>query len=159
MIIAPLGAVAIAAHAFAITAESLCYMPGYGVSTAAATLVGQSVGAKDHPLARRYGYITVAFGSAIMAITGVIMFIACPLVFRLLTPVEEVRVVAVQILLHFGLPYWAIFHGGTYWVLLLLLILMLETVLTQGFSAFLTNYCVYPAIKKYMLDVAEDKNN
>ena len=68
-------------------------------------------------------------------------------------------VVAVQILLHFGLPYWAIFHGGTYWVLLLLLILMLETVLTQGFSAFLTNYCVYPAIKKYMLDVAEDKNN
>jgi putative MATE family efflux protein len=98
VIIAPLGAVAIAAHAFAITAESLCYMPGYGVSTAAATLVGQSVGAKDHPLARRYGYITVAFGSAIMAITGIIMFIACPLVFRLLTPVEEVRVVAVQIL-------------------------------------------------------------
>lgn len=98
MIIAPLGAVAIAAHSFAITAESLCYMPGYGISTAAATLVGQSIGAKDHRLARCYGYITVAFGCAIMAVTGIIMFIGCPLVFRLLTPVEEVRVVAAQIL-------------------------------------------------------------
>lgn len=97
-IIAPLGAIAIAAHSFAITAESLCYMPGYGISTAAATLVGQSIGAKDHRLARKYGYITVVFGSAIMAITGVIMFIGCPLVFRLLTPVEEVQIIATQIL-------------------------------------------------------------
>ena len=98
MFIAPLGAVAIAAHSFAITAESLCYMPGYGVSTAAATLVGQSIGAKDHRLARRYGYITVAFGSAIMALTGMFMFVGCPLVFRLLTPVEEVQALAAQIL-------------------------------------------------------------
>lgn len=98
MIIAPLGAVSIAAHSFAITAESLCYMPGYGIATAAATLVGQSIGAKNHRLARRYGYITVIFGSAVMALTGVIMFAGCPLVFRLLTPVQEVRTVAAQIL-------------------------------------------------------------
>jgi len=64
MIIAPLGAVAIAAHSFAITAESLCYMPGYGIATAASTLVGQSIGAKNHRLARRYGNITVIFGAA-----------------------------------------------------------------------------------------------
>lgn len=98
MIIAPLGAVAIAAHSFAITAESLCYMPGYGIATATSTLVGQSVGARDHRLARRYGYITVIFGSAMMALTGVIMFAFCPFVFSLLTPVAEVRAVAAQIL-------------------------------------------------------------
>jgi len=98
VIIAPLGAVAIAAHSFAITAESLCYMPGHGVSMAASTLVGQSVGAKDYPLARRYGYITVAFGAALMATTGLIMFFICPWVFRLLTPVAEVQQVATQIL-------------------------------------------------------------
>lgn len=44
-IIAPLGSVAIAANSFAVTAESLCYMPGYGIGTAATTLVGQSMGA------------------------------------------------------------------------------------------------------------------
>lgn len=98
VIIAPLGAVAIAAHSFAITAESLCYMPGYGIATAASTLVGQSIGARDHHLARRYGYITVLFGSAMMALTGIIMYIACPLVFRLLTPVAEVQITAAEIL-------------------------------------------------------------
>ena len=97
-IIAPLGAVSMAAHALAITAESLCYMPGFGIATAASTLVGQSIGAEDYPLARRYGYITVAFGSAVMALTGIMMFIACPLVFSMLTPVKEVQVAAAQIL-------------------------------------------------------------
>lgn len=98
MIIAPLGAVSIAAHSFAITAESLCYMPGFGISTAAATLVGQSIGAKDHSLARRYGWITVIFGSLFMGLTGIIMYIFCPFVFRLLTPVVQVRTVAAEII-------------------------------------------------------------
>ena len=40
-----LGNFAIAANTFAITAESLCYMPGYGIGDAATTLVGQSNGA------------------------------------------------------------------------------------------------------------------
>ena len=43
VIVAPLGIVAIAANSFAIIAESLCYMPGYGISEAATTLVGQSL--------------------------------------------------------------------------------------------------------------------
>ena len=38
-IIAPLGTVAIAANSFAVTAEALCYMPGYGVQSAAVTLI------------------------------------------------------------------------------------------------------------------------
>ena len=37
-------------------------------------------------------------GAAFMGITGAAMMLACPLVFRLLTPVEEVRVLAAQIL-------------------------------------------------------------
>jgi putative MATE family efflux protein len=98
VIIAPLGAISMAAHTLAITAESLCYMPGYGIATAASTLVGQSIGARDHRLARRYGYITVSFGCAVMTLTGIIMYIACPLVFQMLTPVKEVQVVAAQIL-------------------------------------------------------------
>ena len=41
LIVAPLGVVAIAANAFAVTAESLCYMPGFGIGEAATTLCGQ----------------------------------------------------------------------------------------------------------------------
>ena len=54
-IIAPLGAVAVAANSFAVTAEGFCYMPGYGLGAAAATLVGRSVGAGETRLARQQG--------------------------------------------------------------------------------------------------------
>lgn len=98
MILAPLGAAAIAANSFAVTAESLCYMPGYGVGSAATTLVGRSVGAGDAAQARRYGNICTALGGALMGCTGLLMMIFCPFVFRLLTPVAEVRTLAAQVL-------------------------------------------------------------
>ena len=98
MILAPLGAAAIAANSFAVTAESLCYMPGYGVGSAATTLVGRSVGAGDAVQARRYGNICTALGGALMGCTGLLMMIFCPFVFRLLKPVAEVRTLAAQAL-------------------------------------------------------------
>ena len=98
MILAPLGAAAIAANSFAVTAECLCYMPGYGVGSAATTLVGRSVGAGDAVQARRYGNICTALGGALMGCTGLLMMIFCPFVFRLLTPVAEVRTLAAQVL-------------------------------------------------------------
>lgn len=97
-IIAPLGSVAIAAHSFAITAESLCYMPGYGVGSAATTVVGRSVGAGDMALAKQYGNICTAMGGILMGATGLIMALICPLVFMLLTPVQEVRDLAAEVL-------------------------------------------------------------
>jgi putative MATE family efflux protein len=98
IIIAPLGTVAIAAHSFAITAESLCYMPGYGVGSAATTLVGQSMGAREYKQAKRYGNICVGFGAVLMGLTGIVMYFACPLVFRMLTPDLQVRELAAQVL-------------------------------------------------------------
>lgn len=98
MIIAPLGAVSIAANSFAVTAEALCYMPGYGLGSAATTLVGRSVGAGDVKTAKRYGNICTVMGAAIMGCTGLVMMFACPFVFSLLTPVAEVRELATQVL-------------------------------------------------------------
>lgn len=97
-IIAPLGAVALSANSFAVTAEALCYMPGYGISDAATTLVGQSIGAKRKDLAKSFGWITVVAGMLIMAVTGLIMYFICPFVFRLLTPVVEIQALAVTVL-------------------------------------------------------------
>ena len=44
-IVAGLGTVAVAANSLAITAESLCYMPGYGIGAAATAIIGQTIGA------------------------------------------------------------------------------------------------------------------
>lgn len=97
-IIAPLGSVAVAAHSFAITAESLCYMPGYGIGAAATALVGRHIGAGENALAKRSGNICTAMGGIFMGITGLIMAIACPVVFMILTPDQQVRTLATEVL-------------------------------------------------------------
>lgn len=79
VIVAPLGTAAIAANAFAITAEALCYMPGYGISEAATTLVGQCIGAKRMELTKRFAHITVYSGMVVMTLMGVIMYLTAPL--------------------------------------------------------------------------------
>lgn len=91
MIVAPLGTFAIAANSLAVTAESICYMPGYGIGEAATTLVGQSIGAERRELTWRFSKITLALGMGIMTFMGIVMFFAAPYMMAIMTPVEEVR--------------------------------------------------------------------
>lgn len=97
-IIAPLGTVAIAANSLAITAESLCYMPGYGIGTAATTLVGQSVGAGRFALARSFGRLGTALGAAVMAAAGALLFAFAPGTMAMLTPDAAVRAAGAAVL-------------------------------------------------------------
>lgn len=89
-IVAPLGNVAIAANTFAITAESLCYMPGYGIGEAATTLVGQSMGAGRRNLCYSFARMTVFSGMIVMAVMGVVMFVTAPQLMALMTPVQAI---------------------------------------------------------------------
>lgn len=98
MLIAPLGAVSIAANSFAVTAESLCYMPGYGIGSAATTLVGRSLGGGKVQQGKDFGRICTVMGGLLMGVTGALMMIFCPFVFRVLTPDPAVRELAVRVL-------------------------------------------------------------
>lgn len=90
VIVAPLGSIAIAANAFAVTAEGLCYMPGYGLAEAATTLVGQSTGANRRDLCKRFAHITVTLGVLSMSILGVVMYIFAPQMMSFMSPVQEI---------------------------------------------------------------------
>ena len=98
MIVAPLGNFAIAAHTFAITAESLCYMPGYGIGEAATTLVGQSIGAGQRAMTQSFARMTIFMGMAVMAAMGVIMYVFAPEMIGIMSPVEEIRTLGVDAL-------------------------------------------------------------
>lgn len=98
LIVAPLGNIAIAANSFAVTAESLCYMPGYGIGDAATTLVGQTIGAKRMELCRSFARMAVGLGMGVMAFMGFIMYIFAPEMIGILSPVEEIRSLGTQIL-------------------------------------------------------------
>ena len=98
IIVAPLGNVAIAAHSFAITAESLCYMPGYGIGDAATTLVGQTFGAGRSALCRSFARLTVGLGMSVMAAMGAIMYVFAPEMIALLSPVADIQALGASVL-------------------------------------------------------------
>ena len=90
LIVAPLGTIAIAAHSLAITVESLCYMPGYGIAEAATTLTGQGIGAGQKLLTRSFANMSVGLGITVMTIMGVMMWIFAPELMSIMSPVDEV---------------------------------------------------------------------
>ena len=98
VIVAPLGTIAIAANSFAITAESFCYMPGYGIADAATALVGQSVGAGRKELARRFAWINTCMGMAIMGLLAILMYAFAPQLMGMLTPDGEVIALGARVL-------------------------------------------------------------
>ena len=98
VIVAPLGAIAIAANAFAITAESFCYMPSYGIEEASTTLIGQSLGAKRKDIARRFSRITVSMGATIQTFLAIIMFIFAPQLMGLLSVDPDVVALGAKVL-------------------------------------------------------------
>lgn len=97
-IVAPLGTKAIAANSFSVTAESLCYMPGYGIGVAATTMIGQSIGAKRKDLTYRLGWLVTILGMAVMSITGVLMYLFAPFMLATLTPDPSIQQLGVRVL-------------------------------------------------------------
>ena len=98
IIVAPLGTIAIAAHSLAITVESLCYMPGYGIAEAATTLVGQGIGAGQKMLTRSFARMSVGLGIGVMTMMGILMWIFAPELMGIMSPVEEVIAQGTQVL-------------------------------------------------------------
>ena len=98
IIVAPLGPVSIAANAFAITAESFCYMPGYGLEESATTLVGQSLGARRNDLARRFGWTTIGMAMAIMSVLAVAMYVFAPQMMGIMSKDPEVVALGARVL-------------------------------------------------------------
>ena len=97
-IVAGLGTVAVAAHSLAITAESLCYMPGYGIGAAATAIIGQTIGADRRDLTKSFSRVSVYLGMAMMGLTGVIMYFAAPFVFSILTVSREAAALGTRVL-------------------------------------------------------------
>ena len=97
-IVATLGTVAVAANSLAITAESLCYMPGYGIGAAATAIIGQTIGAGRHDLTKSFSRVSVYLGMILMGLTGGIMYLCAPFVFSMLTSSAEAAALGTEVL-------------------------------------------------------------
>lgn len=110
MILTGLGTNMYAAHQIAMRADSIAVMPGFGLSIAATTLVGQNLGAGQFRLARRAGILTIYLGIIIMSSMGVLLFIFAEQAMGFFTTEQEVIEAGAQVmrLMAFGMPFMAI---------------------------------------------------
>ena len=84
-----LGEISAAAHTIANTVESAFYIPGYGMQTAAATLSGTAVGARDRERLRALGHTIRAVEVTLMLVSGALLFAFAPAMVRLFTKSGE----------------------------------------------------------------------
>jgi len=69
-----LGNVDAAAHAVAVTIESLAFLPGSAFQVAAATLAGQALGARDERRARNGVWLAAGIAALLMGLVGAAFF-------------------------------------------------------------------------------------
>jgi len=68
------GTVSYAAHQVGLSIESLSFLPGYGFAIAAATMVGQSIGAGKYTRAKLENWEANRLATAIMSLMGLVFF-------------------------------------------------------------------------------------
>ena len=73
-----LGDVSTAAHTIANTVESAFYIPGFGMQTAAATLAGNALGARNEKRIRDLGRMIIMIELVLMLISGSLLFAFAP---------------------------------------------------------------------------------
>ncbi len=77
-LVASFGTFAVAAYGIGIRLEMIVLMPGFGFAGAAATLVGQNLGAKDSLRAEKSGWFSVFYYTIFMAIMALIFICFAP---------------------------------------------------------------------------------
>ena len=80
-----LGTVPLAAHSIANTVESAFYVPGYGMQTAAATLTGNALGARDKGRMRDLSQMLLILEIGMMVVSGSLLFLFAPGMMSLFT--------------------------------------------------------------------------
>ena len=93
-----LGQVATSAHTVANTVESLFYIPGYGMQTAAATLAGNAYGAKDAGRMKRLARMFIPIEVGLMILSGGALFVLAEPLARLFSADEAVIALSVTVL-------------------------------------------------------------
>lgn len=89
-LVSGMGTAVFAAHSIAVTAETIFYVPGYGLRTATSTLVGISLGENNREKLQMVSKLSIALTVGMMFLSGVILyFVSYPLM-SLFTPVWEV---------------------------------------------------------------------
>ena len=97
-LISGMGTTVFAAHSIAVTAETIFYVPGYGLRSAASTLISNSRGEGNVQKLKTVAKVSVALTIAMMCVSGLILFAGASPLMRLFSPSEAVVTLGAQML-------------------------------------------------------------
>ncbi len=110
ILVTQISTVALAAHHLAITAESITYMPAFGFSIAATTLVAQTLGAQKPEMSLAFARKCLHWTIILMSTAGLFMFIFAPQLMRFFTRDAQVVTLGARVLRieAFAQPFFAL---------------------------------------------------
>jgi putative MATE family efflux protein len=109
-LIATFGANAVAGYTIAIRILLFALMPAYGVGAAAATMVGQALGAKNPERAEQAVWVAARINMVVLGLTGVIFWLTAPTLVGWFSEAADVRAVGIYGLraMSLGFPLYAL---------------------------------------------------
>lgn len=97
-LVSGMGTTIFAAHSIAVTAETMFYIPGYGLRTATSTLVGISLGENNKRKLQAVSRLSILMTVGMMCISGVILYLVSYPLMCLFTPVPVVAGLGAEML-------------------------------------------------------------
>ncbi len=146
-LVSGMGTTVFAAHSIAVTAETIFYIPGYGLRTATSALVGAALGERDEKKLLAVSKLSVALTMGEMCLSGLLLYrIARPLM-ALFSPVEAVVELGAEMLrlVAFSEPFFGlmiVLEGIFYGLGRTRYAFLIETASMWGVRILLTFLCV-----------------
>lgn len=97
-LVSGMGTTIFAAHSIAVEAETLFYIPGYGLRTAASAMVGAAVGEKNPDKMRQICRMSIALTVGMMCMNGILLYIAAYPMMEIFTSSQAVAELGAQML-------------------------------------------------------------
>jgi len=143
-----MGTTIFAAHSIAVTAETIFYIPGYGLRTATSALVGAAVGEQNAQKLRDLSRISVALTMVMMCLNGLILYLVARPLMMIFTPVSQVIELGAEMLklVAFSEPFFGlmiVLEGIFYGLGRTRYAFIVETASMWGIRIFLTFLCVH----------------
>lgn len=93
-----MGNTVFAAHSIAVTAETIFYIPGYGLRTATSTLVGNAVGENNRKKLSEVSYMSIIVTVLAMCLSGVVLYLVSFPLMRFFTSSLRVAEIGAEML-------------------------------------------------------------
>lgn len=146
-LVSGMGTTVFAAHSIAVTAETIFYIPGYGLRTATSTLVGASLGEKNKEKFERVAMLSVLLTVCMMVLGGMILYVTAEPLMGIFSSSRRVVVLGAQMLrlVAFSEPFFGlmvVLEGIFYGLGRTRYAFLVESASMWGIRIFFTFLCV-----------------